>query len=189
MNVRDYMYMVVQQDFTLEIELQCTYFAWQHNCNCVDGRLLIQIHCTMMHYFVLKIGLEAEYQEIRNRDPTGTFYHARMSANVLKNRYTDVPSYDHSRVVLDTTETSDYREDDDSGDFINANFVDGYGDHEKAFISTQGPLAQTFCDFWRMIWEQRVQVRTFEKDTKLNTLEKLTDLFLPFVIFIVRKST
>ena len=128
----------------------------------------------------LKVGLEAEYQEIRNRDPTGTFYHARMSANVLKNRYTDVPSYDHSRVVL-ATELSDNKEDEDSGDFINANFVDGYvtsdiandamwefhriiwlyryGGHEKAFISTQGPLAQTFCDFWRMVWEQRVQVR------------------------------
>ena len=78
----------------------------------------------MMLYFILKVGLEAEYQEIRNRDPTGTFYHARMSANVLKNRYTDVPSYDHSRVVL-ATEQSDNKEDEDSGDFINANFVDG----------------------------------------------------------------
>ena len=61
---------------------------------------------------LLKVGLEAEYQEIRNRDPTGTFYHARMSANVLKNRYTDVPSYDHSRVVL-ATESSDNKEDED----------------------------------------------------------------------------
>ena len=42
-----------------------------------------------------------------------------MSANVLKNRYTDVPSYDHSRVIL-STEPSDDKE-----DFINANFVDG----------------------------------------------------------------
>ena len=47
-----------------------------------------------------------------------------MSANVLKNRYTDVPSYDHSRVVL-ATEPSDNKEEEDSGDFINANFVDG----------------------------------------------------------------
>ena len=50
-----------------------------------------------------------------------------MSANVLKNRYTDVPSYDHSRVVL-ATELSDDKEDEDSGDFINANFVDGCAD-------------------------------------------------------------
>ena len=77
----------------------------------------------------MQVGLEAEYQEIRNRDPTGTFYHARMSANVLKNRYTDVPSYDHSRVVL-ATEPSDDKEDEDSGDFINANFVDGCADKD-----------------------------------------------------------
>lgn len=52
-----------------------------------------------------------------------------MSANVLKNRYTDVPSYDHSRVVL-ATEPSDDKEDEDSGDFINANFVDGCADKD-----------------------------------------------------------
>ena len=49
-----------------------------------------------------------------------------MSANVLKNRYTDVPSYDHSRVVL--ANELDDKEDEDSGDFINANFVDGCAD-------------------------------------------------------------
>jgi len=150
-----------------------------------------------------RVGLEAEYQEIRNRDPTGTFYHARMSANVLKNRYTDVPSYDHSRVVL-ATELSDNKEDEDSGDFINANFVDGYGGHEKAFISTQGPLAQTFCDFWRMVWEQRVQVivmttRTVERQrTKCGQYwpddvngDPLHVAFSPFVVNLLseEKST
>jgi len=150
-----------------------------------------------------RVGLEAEYQEIRNRDPTGTFYHARMSANVLKNRYTDVPSYDHSRVVL-ATELSHNKEDEDSGDFINANFVDGYGGHEKAFISTQGPLAQTFCDFWRMVWEQRVQVivmttRTVERQrTKCGQYwpddvngDPLHVAFSPFVVNLLseEKST
>lgn len=58
--------------------------------------------------------------------------------------------YDHSRVTLIPNE-------EDGGDYINANFVDGYK-QERAFISAQGPLPKTFPDFWQMVWEQQVLV-------------------------------
>lgn len=96
-------------------------------------------------------GLYQEYAEIKAAPPDGTFETARLKLNQPKNRYTDVLCYDHSRVRLSCID------DDPYSDYINANFVDGYK-QKNAFISTQGPLPKTFPDFWRMIWEQEIQV-------------------------------
>ncbi|XP_012278833.1 tyrosine-protein phosphatase non-receptor type 9 [Orussus abietinus] len=98
-----------------------------------------------------RAGLVAEYAEIKQRPPDGSFNNAKLRPNQPKNRYTDVLCYDHSRVCLsqiDGNPTSDY---------INANFVDGYK-QKNAFISTQGPLPKTCGDFWRMVWEQQTLV-------------------------------
>ncbi|EDW27174.1 GL16614 [Drosophila persimilis] len=77
-------------------------------------------------------GLVKEYTDIRNRTPDGTFLHARMRANLTKNRYTDVLCFDHSRVVLAQEDGVE-----ELSDYINANFVDGYK-QKNAYISTQG---------------------------------------------------
>lgn len=81
-----------------------------------------------------KKGLIKEYAEIRARQPDGTFDHAKMRNNLTKNRYTDVLCYDHSRVILSHDNNN---EEDPTGDYINANFVDGYK-QKNAYISTQG---------------------------------------------------
>jgi len=75
----------------------------------------------------------------------------RARPNLLKNRYTDVLCYDHTRVMLAESDK------DPMSDYIHANFVDGYK-QKNAFISTQGPLPHTCADFWRMVWEQQVLV-------------------------------
>jgi tyrosine-protein phosphatase non-receptor type 9 len=103
-----------------------------------------------------RIGLYDEYTEIKNRPPVGTFNHARSFENQIKNRYTDVLCYDHTRVILGEGDGVKMEEEDD-GDYINANYVDGYK-QPRAFISAQGPLPKTFPDFWQMVWEQRVLV-------------------------------
>ncbi|XP_055739857.1 receptor-type tyrosine-protein phosphatase S-like isoform X1 [Salvelinus fontinalis] len=95
--------------------------------------------------------LSQEYESI---DPGQqfTWEHSNLEVNKPKNRYANVIAYDHTRVVLAPIEGSS------PGilgsDYINANYIDGYR-KQNAYIATQGPLAETFGDFWRMVWEQR----------------------------------
>uniref|UniRef100_A0A8C7B4T2 protein-tyrosine-phosphatase n=1 Tax=Neovison vison TaxID=452646 RepID=A0A8C7B4T2_NEOVI len=77
-----------------------------------------------------------------------TWEHSNLEVNKPKNRYANVIAYDHSRVILQPIEGIV------GSDYINANYVDGYR-RQNAYIATQGPLPETFGDFWRMVWEQR----------------------------------
>lgn len=90
-----------------------------------------------------KKGLIKEYAEIRARQPDGSFDHAKLRSNLTKNRYTDVLCYDHSRVVLSHDVEGD-DDDDPTGDYINANYVDGYK-QKNAYISTQGKTLTSIC--------------------------------------------
>lgn len=88
-----------------------------------------------------------------------TWDHSNMEINKPKNRYANVIAYDHSRVILQT-------EDNLLGsDYINANYCDGYRKH-NAYVATQGPLQETFSDFWRMCWE--LKTATIIMMTKLE---------------------
>uniref|UniRef100_A0A915JU46 Tyrosine-protein phosphatase domain-containing protein n=1 Tax=Romanomermis culicivorax TaxID=13658 RepID=A0A915JU46_ROMCU len=77
-----------------------------------------------------------------------TWEHSNKELNKPKNRYANVIAYDHSRVVL---KSGDGRA--PCSDYVNANFIDGYR-KPKAYVATQGPLPETFGDFWLMIFEQ-----------------------------------
>ncbi|KAK3534872.1 hypothetical protein QTP86_032390, partial [Hemibagrus guttatus] len=72
---------------------------------------------------------------------------AKKDENRMKNRYGNIIAYDHSRVRLQSLEG------EQSSDYINANYVDGYH-RPNHYIATQGPMQETVIDFWRMVWQE-----------------------------------
>nr|XP_055061527.1 protein tyrosine phosphatase receptor type Db isoform X2 [Misgurnus anguillicaudatus] len=88
-------------------------------------------------------------QEYESIDPGQQFSweHSNLEINKPKNRYANVIAYDHTRVLLSNNDGVP------GSDYINANYIDGYR-RQGAYIATQGPMPDTFSDFWRMVWEQ-----------------------------------
>ncbi|KAM9531036.1 tyrosine-protein phosphatase non-receptor type 5-like isoform 2-T4 [Salvelinus alpinus] len=72
---------------------------------------------------------------------------------VRKNRYKTILPNTHSRVILQTAD-----EDEFLRTYINANYLQGYGGEERAYIATQGPTVNTVGDFWRMVWQERCPI-------------------------------
>ncbi|TPX37334.1 hypothetical protein SeMB42_g06931 [Synchytrium endobioticum] len=77
------------------------------------------------------------------------FWAACTAPNSRRNRYTDILPYDGNRFRLAFATPSPAGA---SSDYINASTVIPlYSDH--VYIATQGPLANTIGDFWRMVWD------------------------------------
>uniref|UniRef100_T1JGZ8 Uncharacterized protein n=1 Tax=Strigamia maritima TaxID=126957 RepID=T1JGZ8_STRMM len=106
-------------------------------------------------------------QEYESIEPGQQFMwdNSNAEVNKAKNRYANVIAYDHSRVVLQPIEGVA------GSDYVNANLCDGYR-KQNAYVATQGPLPETFGDFWRMMWEQRsatiVMMTKLEERTRIK---------------------
>ncbi|XP_068443366.1 receptor-type tyrosine-protein phosphatase delta-like isoform X26 [Clinocottus analis] len=92
-------------------------------------------------------GMELEFKRLANtKAHTSRFISANLSCNKFKNRLVNIMPYESTRVCLQPIRGVE------GSDYINASFIDGYR-QQKAYIATQGPLAETTEDFWRMLWE------------------------------------
>ncbi|XP_071170880.1 receptor-type tyrosine-protein phosphatase S-like isoform X19 [Mytilus edulis] len=111
----------------------------------------IPVHMLADHIDNLKASDNMRFsQEYESIEPGQQFTwdNSNYEINKPKNRYANVIAYDHSRVILQPIDGIP------GSDYINANYMDGYR-KQNAYIATQGPLPETFGDFWRGVWEQR----------------------------------
>ncbi|KAK6018505.1 Protein-tyrosine phosphatase, partial [Ostertagia ostertagi] len=92
-------------------------------------------------------GLKQEYSTVSSYRCSDDLYkHDAFLANPDRNRYNDIVCLDATRVVL-------HHEAPPLTDYIHANWVK-FEKHNRAFIMTQAPLANTIGDFWRMVFQE-----------------------------------
>ncbi|NXC85171.1 PTPRD phosphatase, partial [Cercotrichas coryphoeus] len=92
-------------------------------------------------------GMELEFKRLASsKAHTSRFISANLPCNKFKNRLVNIMPYESTRVCLQPIRGVE------GSDYINASFIDGYR-QQQAYIATQGPLAETTEDFWRMLWE------------------------------------
>ncbi|XP_031415990.1 receptor-type tyrosine-protein phosphatase S-like isoform X1 [Clupea harengus] len=92
-------------------------------------------------------GMELEFKRLANtKAHTSRFVSANLPCNKFKNRLVNIMPYETTRVCLQPIRGLE------GSDYINASYIDGYR-QQRAYIATQGPLAETTEDFWRMLWE------------------------------------
>ncbi|XP_044282240.1 tyrosine-protein phosphatase non-receptor type 2 isoform X2 [Varanus komodoensis] len=102
---------------------------------------------------------QPRYLDIRHQSNDYPHKVAKYAENRNRNRYRDVSPYDHSRVILQNTDN----------DYINASLVVNE-EAQRNYILTQGPLPNTCCHFWLMVWQQKTKAvvmlnRIVEKDS------------------------
>lgn len=102
---------------------------------------------------------------------------ARLHVNCRKNRYSDVVPFDANRVVLDPCK--DHRP--SAMGYINASIIKAEANPSESvsrFIATQGPLPETFEDFWEMVLQNHCPaVVMLTKLVDHNRIQKCGDYF------------
>nr|ACE75202.1 protein tyrosine phosphatase [Glyptapanteles flavicoxis] len=113
--------------------------------------------------------ISQEFENLQAVPLEGTVDNFLKEENSSKNRYFDVPCWDHSRVILSSQKPQVHNhskrnscsvvvtEKDSDSTYIHANFVDGFEDKNK-YICCQGPMKNTAGDMWKLIWENDVRI-------------------------------
>lgn len=94
------------------------------------------------------VGIHKEFWEIPMNHPD----RIEVPGSGVKNRYRTILPNENTRVkLLEAIE-------DPLASYINANYIRGYRGEPGAYIATQGPMANTLIDFWKMVWQEKVPI-------------------------------
>ncbi|XP_046561103.1 receptor-type tyrosine-protein phosphatase T-like [Haliotis rubra] len=141
-----------EADVDVDNEADATYYNW------VPPHMPLDKLQQCIHEKRKKASFETEFKAIpygvRRPHKVG-----KRPENKKKNRFIHLYPYDDTRVVL----TGDEH-------YINANYITGHNGTPK-YIATQGPRPVTVADFWRTVWQEKVEqivmlTRLMEKNKK-----------------------
>ncbi|XP_046573678.1 tyrosine-protein phosphatase 10D-like [Haliotis rubra] len=117
-----------------------------------------------------------EFEDICALSPKHASKASETDGNRLRNRYVNILPFDYTRVKLRSLSDDD----EDDADYINANYIPGKNS-PREYIATQGPMTGTVADFWRMVWEQDVNVIIMLSDL-LEKGKPKVDMYWPKTI-------
>lgn len=130
-------------------------------------------------------GMELEFKKLSNiKTDSSRFITANLPCNKHKNRLVHILPFESTRVCLTPIRNVE------GSDYINASFVDGYR-YRKAYIATQGPLADTTDDLWRMLWEHNstiIVMLTKLKEMGRVSIETTTEFLVLHEEFIYTEN-
>ncbi|KTF92403.1 hypothetical protein cypCar_00019606 [Cyprinus carpio] len=135
--------------FLLVIIICVAVFAWRRYGSAKRNKMtnpLVEPKVPNKNYKPLPLNKFPEHYQNMSRDENRGFseeYEDLSSVGIEQ-------SNDSSRVHLTTKDEGD-------SDYINANYMPGYGNASRQYIAAQGPLPSTVNDFWRMVWEKGSQ--------------------------------
>ncbi|XP_055077017.1 receptor-type tyrosine-protein phosphatase S-like [Periophthalmus magnuspinnatus] len=147
--------MRAQRNYMIQTEEQ---YVFIHNTAldaAICGHTEVAAHCLHTHVHQLSqparghtcSPMQLEFKKLSSCAVTpSTCITASLLCNKSKNRLLTILPFEPSRVSLQPLRGMQ------GSDYINASFIDGYR-QQRAYIATQGPLADTTEDFWRMLWE------------------------------------
>lgn len=107
-----------------------------------------------------KAGFWEEFEALQQQECKHLYSRKEGSRleNRAKNRYKNILPFDHTRVILQDADPNVV-----GSDYINANYIRPIFEDMplcrcKTYISTQGCLANTVVDFWRMLVQENAQI-------------------------------
>uniref|UniRef100_A0AC35GC96 Glucuronosyltransferase n=1 Tax=Panagrolaimus sp. PS1159 TaxID=55785 RepID=A0AC35GC96_9BILA len=94
-------------------------------------------------------GLKAEFASLAAFVPAEPAATVFQTAGKEKNRYSNIPCYDKTRVILKFQVPPE-------SDYIHANYVDtSMFKLSSKYICAQAPMTTTLNDWWRLIWQEK----------------------------------
>jgi protein tyrosine phosphatase len=123
-------------------------------------------HHVALHHGDNNKQFNQQYQELYKGDDKGVVI-GFSEQNVPFNRFKNITPYDDNIIVLETHlhVTNCQRE------YVNASYIDGYSSPKK-FIACQAPLKKTLVDFWRLIWQEKLEIIVMVTNLKEGTKNK-----------------